>query len=282
MQGTRKRWTEQEDRMVALFINYRRFSLTKTDPIIISLVEKTGRTYQSVTKHLSNIGYKKEWEKFVYHYSRTHTIQETADRVEMSPSGVEKVILRYSQKNDVKYRKRPRIDNKHIELLMKTSNLESYNSAQFIAKTNFNSSRLFEKKFGISSKWFHGLSVYDYFDLFGDFPKEHIKTTILMNNSNYLLAPWYLLPETELPINKDIEVIKKYQSIIHNGKPEEELKKLVKSCNHMKTNITFKELKELTKEAFESFKVIRSYIDNNYTKKRYNTKFLMRSSKEIS
>jgi len=276
----KQKWTNDELVIAVGIIDYRRVSLTTTDPLIIEVAEKLGRTKYSVIKKLTNTRYKKKWEEWVVLYSRDYTYKETAERVGMSVSGLEKVIARTKGRmnaTDKHERKTPA----EIKTLMSSSNLPSYTAAQFLVKSGTRSQKLFDKTFNIGGKWVHGMLVDDYWDLFEEDPPNKFKSSLEFGplKKKAWLVPWLVIPEHEI-LGKYIECLCNYQIYLYGAMNKEHalhtLKDLLERPKVVYENIDLGELKRKTKEAHASFCKIKEYHVNTTTESHRKNRYILR------
>ena len=261
-------------------INYRRISLTITNPIITEISEKLDRSKYSVIKKLADMKYKKKWEEWVVLYSRDHTYKETAELVGMSTSGLEKVIARAKTRIDA-MDKHERKTPAEIKTLMASSNLPSYTAAQFLVKSSTRSQKLFDKTFNVGGRWVHGILVDDYWDLFKKDPPNRFKSDLELGRlkKKAWLVPWVVIPEHE-KLKEHIECLCNYQIYLYGALNRDHalhtLKDLLKRPKLVYENIDLGELKRKTKEAHASFCKIKEYHKSITTESHRKNRYALR------
>lgn len=250
-----KKWTNKEISQMVDFINFRRISLTQKDPIVLQLSKILNRSTQSITKKLSHLKYKDKWESFVAYYYQFHTMKEVANRVGMSESGVEKVLSRVKKKDKYVVSKLEHRSPEDVLTLMRSSNLPSYYVAQFSTGSSIHPQKLFDRSFGIPSKWVHGMLYDDYFDLFDCYPDKYIKTTMRLGSKyRTILVPWLLIPFSEI-LEDQLKILRKYQIYLYGcGNRDDAMKQLnelmVRPIKE-ESKINYQNLKDRTMEAYK-------------------------------
>lgn len=277
-----KKWTTEEITRMLDFINYRRIGLSITDPIIIQLSQKLNRTTHSITKKLSAIKYKEQWEKYIAYHYQFHSARELAEQVGMSTSGMEKVLHRIKKKSNLVSKFKTR-SPQNIVTLMRSSNLPSYHPAQFLLGSHISSHRLFNYHFGIPSRWFHGILYDDYFDLYDHYSDHYIQTTLKVGpKHNALLIPWFRLPyHTDLC--DEIQRLAKFQLYIYGIEEHRDadlvLEKLLNAPIIEKDEVNLDDLKRKTLKAYESYQVIKEYLKARYSSIHRATRYKYRPMK---
>lgn len=274
----RKKWDNAEYQKAINIINNRRISLRPENEIIKEVAKQLDRSIYSVIKKLSSEGFKEEWEKWVVEYSRNHTYKETADRVGMSVSGVEKVVQRTKIKMPYMANKHENKSAKELVTLMRSSYLPSYEVAQFLTKSSSKPHKLFDKSFGTGGRWVHGMLRDDYWDLYNKPPEVAVKSNwkVGPNKKDAILVPWTSIPEHEL-MGKYIEVLSNYQMWLYDAESKEEATEILKILKEKpimkKEDVDKNELKLKTIEAHNAFCEIKKYIvsitTESHRKNRY-------------
>lgn len=273
----RRIWTTREYLKAKEIINYRRISLTLTDPIIEDISSTLGRSKYSVIKKLGFEKYKEEWEEWVTNFSRTHTYEETANRVGMSKSGLEKVVARTKNRTKV-IDKHEHKSAKDIVTLMRSSYLPSYELAQFVVNSKTRCQKLFDKTFNVGGRWVHGMLKDDYWDLYASPPEKAFKSDLRVGPKRKyaILIPWVSCPNHP-ELDQYIEILRNYQKWLYATSDTQEtletLKSLLKKPHINYQEVDKVELVERTRDGYKAFCEIKQYLKNNTTESHRKNRY---------
>lgn len=273
----RRTWTAKEEYNLLKFLDNRKAVYKGYDPLVQEAAVLLHRTNESVAQRLKHLNYRETWENFAADYSRNHTIAETAFRVGMSKSGVEKLINRVAKRRNLLL-KRCNISELSTLTLMRSANMNSYSLAQFLTRYNGRSQKLFDKKFNCGGAWIHGMLVDDYFDLFEKNPSLCFRSTIKYGRmkDGALLVPWVLLDKS-LP---EITILREFQQyLLDTTGVEDTIQRLrdLQTKPFVAVTVNFEELKVKTQNAYEAYKRLREHLRTKYSPSHMKNRSLYRS-----